>query len=665
MPCQFEDVGHSPTDFPKAVEQQARMMSDHPSSEDVLKLFESLPGETPSRGSVGDDTKSWTTGAYAQGSFRGLRTNTNLFPSCTEVICRFLRRRAPKRTFAALAIFQNLQSKRHRDVNNDPRFCNILVPLTLFEAGGVWIESPQGTVPAPDNPSLKGVVMSVQPGPCFLDAQLAHATMPWEGKRILLVGFTPNGAWEDVARAKLLLDLGFVPPSDFRLPGALQRTPSHTAVPHPGTPDGGPIRPALDPPLPKPSRVPYLLELFCGSAGVSSAFIRLGGEALGIDRCLLPRSIKAPGVRLDLTRASDQALFLDEVRRADIIWMAPPCGTCSRAREIPLKTPPGAPKLKAEPLRSATCPEGLPTLSGVAGRRVRLANQLYVFAAQVVALCVRLDKVCVLENPSRSWFWSTKWIKPWLCRLHSLHSHACMYGAGLKKATRLLCTHQLPSMQAKCDGAHSHQSWGVINRQGQLGFRTTGTAEYPSAFCKAAASDFMDICASRNAFPAQEVVSEAFGVASAVGRQPRGLSFQAGPSEFGSTCTMRVPISVLVPEVIDGHAPWPLQGLPLGSRLLNSRTMTGEGGENSVREVKFGIFRTPDSFLREALKMRHPFDEPSTSDMGNIRAMQVVLERGVEDTKNLRQKTLDYYRRRELELRSDEEALKVFMISPI
>ncbi|CAE7852673.1 unnamed protein product, partial [Symbiodinium necroappetens] len=486
--------------------------------------------------------------------------------------------------------------------------------------------------------------------------------MPWKGKRILLVGFTPNGAWEDAARAKVLLDLGFVPPSGFHLPKAVQETPSNLPVPHPGTPDGGPIRSAIDPPVPKPSRVPYLLELFCGSAGVSSAFIRLGGEALGIDRCLLPRSIKAPCVRLDLTRASDQALILDEVRRADIIWLAPPCGTCSRAREIPLRASSGASgKLKAEPLRSAACPEGFPNLSGVAGRRVRLANQLYMFTAQVVELCVRQDKVCVIENPSRSWFWSTRWIKPWVARLHSLHSHACMYGADLKKATRLLSTHQLPSMQATCDGAHAHKSWGLTKSRGQWGFRTTGTAEYPSAFCKAAASDFMEICASRNAFPAQEVVSEAFGVAAAAGRQPRGQSFQVGPSEFGSTCTMRVPVSVSVSEVIDGQTPWPLQGLPLGSRLLNSRTVTGEGGEEGVREVKFGIFRTPDSFLREALKMRHPFDEPSTSDMGNIRAMQVVLERGVEGTKTLRQKTLDYYRRRELELRSDEEALKATM----
>ena len=104
---------------------------------------------------------------------------------------------------------------------------------------------------------------------------------------------------------------------------------------------------------------------------------------------------------------------------------------------------------------------------------------------------MRLDKVCVLENPSRSWFWSTRWIKPWVARLRSLHSHACMYGADLKKATRLLSTRQLPSMQATCDGAHAHKLWGLTKSQGQWGFRTTGTAEYPSAFCKAAASDFL------------------------------------------------------------------------------------------------------------------------------------------------------------------------------
>ena len=52
------------------------MVSDPPAAGDVLRLFESLPGEAPSRGVASEGSKSWTTGAYAQGSFRGLRTNT-------------------------------------------------------------------------------------------------------------------------------------------------------------------------------------------------------------------------------------------------------------------------------------------------------------------------------------------------------------------------------------------------------------------------------------------------------------------------------------------------------------------------------------------------------------------------------------------------------------
>ena len=143
--------------------------------------------------------------------------------------------------------------------------------------------------------------------------------------------------------------------------------------------------------------------------------------------------------------------------------------------------------------------------------------------------------------------------------------------------------------------------------KGRWDFRTSGTAEYPAAFCRAVASDLMEICASFNAFPLREVPSEAFDLAAATGRQPRGLTFQVGPSEFGSTCCMQVPLSVQVPEIIDAAVPWPLQGLPAGSRLLCSRTLEVEGGSESGREVKFGIYRTPEAFVQKALKMRHPF----------------------------------------------------------
>ena len=192
------------------------MVSDPPAAEDVLMLFESLPGEAPSRGVASEGSKSWTTGAYAQGNFRGLRTNTHLFPSCTEVMCRFLRQRAPHRTFAAIAIRYLSEFTVWASQGRQQRwgFFNILFPLTEFQGGGVWIEHDNGDVQAPDNSTSRGTVMSVFPGPCFLDAQKSHATMPWTGRRVLLVGFTPKGAWEEGTRAQTLLDLGFVPPAD-------------------------------------------------------------------------------------------------------------------------------------------------------------------------------------------------------------------------------------------------------------------------------------------------------------------------------------------------------------------------------------------------------------------------------------------------------------------
>ena len=170
-----------------------------------------------------------------------------------------------------------------------------------------------------------------------------------------------------------------------------------------------------------------------------------------------------------------------------------------------------------------------------------------------------------------------------------------MYGAEVRKATRLLSTHPLPSMHSKCDASHVHKPWGLTFAKGRWDFRTSGTAEYPALFCRAVASDLMEICAS---FNLRDVPSEAFDVAAATGRQPRGVSFQVGPSEFGSTCSMRVPVSLQVPEIMT------MRRRGLCKACLLARDSCAHG-------------RCPEAFLAEALRMRHPFDEPSTADMCN------------------------------------------------
>ncbi|CAL1128793.1 unnamed protein product [Cladocopium goreaui] len=136
----------------------------------------------------------------------------------------------------------------------------------------------------------------------------------------------------------------------------------------------------------------FLLDLFCGTAGVAAAFRAMGGEALGIDHIIDKRRVKGPVAKVDLSKQDGQATVLQwiEEDKVDAVMLAPPCGTASRAREIPL---PKRHKLRKGmqpvPLRSEAEPMGLSSLRGVAKIKVLAANKLYAFARKVMDLCER------------------------------------------------------------------------------------------------------------------------------------------------------------------------------------------------------------------------------------------------------------------------------------
>ena len=118
----------------------------------------------------------------------------------------------------------------------------------------------------------------------------------------------------------------------------------------------------------------------CGTAGVCAQFKKRGGRALGIDHHLKRTRLKAAAVKLDLTQPWVQNLIEREVElgRVHAIHLGPPCGTASRARNIPVKRKlrsKGAPNPK--PLRSSKFPLGFPWLKGVNKAKVAAANCLY------------------------------------------------------------------------------------------------------------------------------------------------------------------------------------------------------------------------------------------------------------------------------------------------
>ena len=90
-----------------------------------------------------------------------------------------------------------------------------------------------------------------------------------------------------------------------------------------------------------------------------------------------------PIVTLDLTSNSGQSILWDVLASPNLlgVHMGLPCGTAGRAREKPVSAQlqaQGAPN--PPPLRSATCPLGLPGLSQYHQAKVTSANELYALA---------------------------------------------------------------------------------------------------------------------------------------------------------------------------------------------------------------------------------------------------------------------------------------------
>ena len=113
----------------------------------------------------------------------------------------------------------------------------------------------------------------------------------------------------------------------------------------------------------------------------------------------------APMSLVDLTTKRGRDLLASWLKNPRVVgvFLAPPCGTASRARSIKLKRKRNAP----EPLRDDNNPNGLKSLSFVNKMKISQANKLYHLTAQVVKYAVKHGMIVCVENPQFSLFWAT------------------------------------------------------------------------------------------------------------------------------------------------------------------------------------------------------------------------------------------------------------------
>ena len=172
------------------------------------------------------------------------------------------------------------------------------------------------------------------------------------------------------------------------------------------------------------------------------------------------------------------------------VFLAPPCGTASRARSIKLKRKRNAP----EPLRDDNNPNGLRNLSFVNKMKISQANKLYHLTAQIVRYAVKHNMIVCVENPQFSLFWATTfWVSVAKLLRYTIF-HSCQYGSNRQKKTMLAHNHVAFNQLSKlCPGeSKKHRHWG-ITPSGH--FTTSEETAYPIQLARHVAQCFVQALA--------------------------------------------------------------------------------------------------------------------------------------------------------------------------
>ena len=129
----------------------------------------------------------------------------------------------------------------------------MILALSRFREGGVWIETEGGQVPLEHKGAQRfGEILKLQDGPKFLSPRRLHHTEEWRGTRVVIIAYTVRFSEKlpEVSR-KRAAELGFVLPrtcTDLTQPPNLEGDPAPTAdgfVWHAPPSERTPVKPAL------------------------------------------------------------------------------------------------------------------------------------------------------------------------------------------------------------------------------------------------------------------------------------------------------------------------------------------------------------------------------------------------------------------------------------
>ena len=378
-----------------------------------------------------------------------------------------------------------------------------------------------------------------------------------------------------------------------------------------------------------------IIEICAGTAVLSKCAKQHGFRTLPIDRSKI-RSKGSDILVMDLANPCQASCVKEivstEASRILAIFLAPPCGTASRARERKLRHLESKGFKVPIPLRSVMCPDGLPHITGHDRAKVELANQLYDNLCDVIAHACSLDVLCLMENPERSLFWNTSWF----VRLQQAFPgffttfDSCAHGGHRPKGTTIWSSKDvISSLSLRCDGMHPHKKWIPKISSKRLVFPTAEEAEYPALLCERIISclevfGFSLGLSLQDSLHKQKSDPLAPVERLSLGKQPKGNKLRPLVSEFQGYKL------VFQPSQHSNFLEKFLEKLPKGSRVTSRRV--GNWGsfqsaaqnndtvylgqvpdhrlacscETTVEACYVGIPCEPHVFIKRAIQAGHP-----------------------------------------------------------
>ena len=421
----------------------------------------------------------------------------------------------------------------------------------------------------------------------------------------------------------------------------------------------------------------YVIELCAGSARLSKVARDNGFRTMAVDHSNA-RTCGFPICNFDLSNDNDLEELSQFIEAAAdsilMIWIAPSCGTCSRARE---KRLPQAERLGLKvpvPLRSNSQPDQLDGLSGLDKLKVEKANLLYAGVYKLAALACRSNIFLVIENPTNSHYWNTADIKQLSSEFkhHYVTFHNCAHGGDRDKLTSLWVTENwLDELAILCDKSHDHKPWSASIQADSLRFATSEEAAYPWLLCERVIHCIQAQAISLGAQAPTTLDEQALGPQSdrlnrlVLGALPRGQKVKPLVAEFGHFVT--VYSDPQRPQLLDNY----VKQLPKGAKLTSRRLLKrGDiqatedqiflelGNAENIEKSCIGVPTEPDEFIQRAIKAGHPrsldqFLDPIIANM--------LKANFIDDPSVLAKKRCDFFKKylkRAVALNAGEEDLR-------